>query len=229
MLSRNNKILVGCLALLLAMSVGYALFSDTITVNGTATAKGDFDMTATCQAGIVSKLGTAETLRLNPDGGYQNDVCSVVDDSVSLNTVFLYPGASRNFTVKFTNTGTIDAFFESGKVTSTDELCVADDLEGNNFTCGDEGRYYTTFKYYEAGMGIKVVAMEDPNGNLLSQSDLLEFYDPTTGNATLKPGYSAYTIASIRVDHAGQSDNTSGVMNVRYTNTFTFPFTQVTN
>ena len=46
---RKNKILVGCLALLLVMAVGYALFSENITINGTATAKGDFDISYTCE------------------------------------------------------------------------------------------------------------------------------------------------------------------------------------
>ena len=32
------------LAVALVMVVGYALFSDTLTINGTATAQGDFDM-----------------------------------------------------------------------------------------------------------------------------------------------------------------------------------------
>ena len=46
---RKNKILIGCLALLLVMTVGYALFSETITINGTATAKGDFNIEYTCE------------------------------------------------------------------------------------------------------------------------------------------------------------------------------------
>ena len=56
---KKNKILVGCLALLLVLSVGYALFSETITINGTATAKGNFDMTATCQSGYSEVLVNA--------------------------------------------------------------------------------------------------------------------------------------------------------------------------
>mgnify|MGYP003308183578 CR=1 FL=1 len=43
-MNKKNKILVGCLSLLLVLSVGYALFSETITINGTATAKGNFDI-----------------------------------------------------------------------------------------------------------------------------------------------------------------------------------------
>ena len=101
MLSKNNKILIGCLALLLVMSVGYALFSDTITINGTATAKGEFDITAACQTGIPSEFApfVAAVDYIKEDGGYQNDTCSVVDNTVSLSTEFLYPGARRNFII----------------------------------------------------------------------------------------------------------------------------------
>ena len=65
---RKNKILIGCLALLLVMAVGYALFSENITINGTATAKGDFDMSITCTPDITtefynSALGMNEDLR----------------------------------------------------------------------------------------------------------------------------------------------------------------------
>ena len=57
MLSKNNKILIGCLALLLVMSVGYALFSDTITINGSATAKGEFKLTTTCMLAPQEDIG----------------------------------------------------------------------------------------------------------------------------------------------------------------------------
>ena len=41
---KKNKILVGCLSLLLVLSVGYALFSETITINGTATAEINYNL-----------------------------------------------------------------------------------------------------------------------------------------------------------------------------------------
>ena len=56
---KKSKILIGCLALLLVMAVGYALFSETITINGTATAKGDFDISFTCET-LTSTNATAE-------------------------------------------------------------------------------------------------------------------------------------------------------------------------
>lgn len=56
-MNKRNKILAGCLVLQLALSVGYALFSETITINGKATAKGNFDITATCTPGLLDIMG----------------------------------------------------------------------------------------------------------------------------------------------------------------------------
>ena len=110
MLSKNNKILIGCLALLLVMSVGYALFSDTITVNGSATAKGDFELTTACYEfanpgnGILgdsnntSDMGSISSAAISCEG-------KVVNASATLD----YPGSLKWFGVAVTNTGTIPA------------------------------------------------------------------------------------------------------------------------
>ena len=39
-------------------SVGFALFSDTLSVDGTATANATFDITATCTSGIKQEIAT---------------------------------------------------------------------------------------------------------------------------------------------------------------------------
>lgn len=105
MLSRNNKILVGCLALLLVMSVGYALFSDTITINGTATAKGEFELTTTCdmdaealELAQLVDVGSSSDAKISCEG-------NVVNASATLD----YPGSQKYFRVMVTNTGTIPA------------------------------------------------------------------------------------------------------------------------
>ena len=110
MLSKNNKILIGCLALLLAMSVGYALFSDTITINGSATAKGDFEI-------------TTEVIDLNnysnfvPDGVssgvVENPTISVVDNKVTSSVTLGAPGSHQYFGIKVKNTGSIPATLSS--------------------------------------------------------------------------------------------------------------------
>lgn len=124
MLSRNNKILVGCLALLLAMSVGYALFSDTITINGSATAKGDFEI-------------TTEVIDLNQDiyshftdgdvssGVVENPTISVVDNKVSSSVTFGAPGSHHYFGIKVKNTGSIPATLNS-VVDKTNNYTIVD-------------------------------------------------------------------------------------------------------
>ena len=81
----------------MVLSVGYALFSDTITINETAKSKWSFDITTTCETGISSKLGTAESLGLGAEDGLEKDTCSVEDDIVSINVGILYPKARRHF------------------------------------------------------------------------------------------------------------------------------------
>ena len=77
-MNRRNKILVGVLAFVLVCVVGYALFSESITVTGTATADGNFNITATCYKGIYEKSNlTNEDLGFGPEGGYANDSCKV--------------------------------------------------------------------------------------------------------------------------------------------------------
>ena len=101
MLSKNNKILIACLALLLVMSVGYALFSDTITINGSATAKGDFELTTTCDEDdslTPGSIGSVTDVKISCEG-------NVVNASATLG----YPGSVKWFRVMVTNTGTIPA------------------------------------------------------------------------------------------------------------------------
>ena len=46
-MKNKNMIIIGVIAILLTVAVGYALFSDTLTINGTATAQGDFSFSVT--------------------------------------------------------------------------------------------------------------------------------------------------------------------------------------
>ena len=101
MLSKNNKILIGCLALLLVMSVGYALFSDTITINGSATAKGDFTLTTTCDE--------VEPSNVSNKGSVTESTITCNNNIVNASATLDYPGTSKWFRVKVKNEGTIAA------------------------------------------------------------------------------------------------------------------------
>ena len=121
-MNNKNKILVGCLALLLVLSVGYALFSETITINGTATAKGNFDLTTTCQVGDPYNFRPYDI-----QSGYTNDECNVVDNKVSYKANLTMPGAQRYFTITIKNTGTIPAIITDGK--KSDKVCYDTDRD----------------------------------------------------------------------------------------------------
>lgn len=227
-MNSKNKILVGCLALLLVLSVGYALFSDTITINGTASAKGSFDITAACQTGISSELGTVESLGLAAEGGYENDSCDVNDDEVTMNVNFLYPGARRYFTWKATNNGTIDSTLNLADIESASEMCVAENIEGKNLYCSSGGNYimgfYSNITYSFAGI-------EDPQSNMLTETEMSEFVSGNT--LTLKPDYSAYIIFTSTVKDdlttARPTEESKNQMFVSFTKTWSLPFKQATN
>ena len=56
-MNKKKGIIIGVVLFVLAVAVGYALFSDTLTINGTATAKGEFDMEIS-SAQITSEVGS---------------------------------------------------------------------------------------------------------------------------------------------------------------------------
>lgn len=146
-MNKQNKILLGMLAFIVACTIGYALFSESINITGTATAKGDFNLTTTCQPGFISggSLSIPDVLEplglvgIGPkEGGYHNDSCSVVDDKVTINTVFKYPSAMRMFTIKITNSGSIPVKIVDFSETS--KHYVNDVLQE-----GPTGNYKTSF------------------------------------------------------------------------------------
>lgn len=57
-LSSQNKIIVGVLSLFLILIVGYAIFSESITIGGTANASGDFDIIFN-SVGVIKEVGSS--------------------------------------------------------------------------------------------------------------------------------------------------------------------------
>lgn len=106
-MKKQSIAIIGVIALVLAVAVGYALFSETITVNGTATASGSFDVEFT-SVGDITSVGYT-----NVEG---NEVAKISDDKNEL-TISVknldYPGAYVEIPVTITNQGTIAAVLES--------------------------------------------------------------------------------------------------------------------
>lgn len=83
----------------LSLTVGYALFSETIEINGTATAKGTFDVVFK-NAIVKTEVGSTEASAVVSDDG----------NTLTLAVPKLeYPGAYVEFTVDAVNEGTIPA------------------------------------------------------------------------------------------------------------------------
>ena len=77
---RKNKIFLGCLLLLVTLSVGYAAFSENVLVTGTSKSQGTFDITATCYTGVA---GFFTNRYADDSNGYNSDTCSVSGNSVN--------------------------------------------------------------------------------------------------------------------------------------------------
>ncbi len=93
--NKKSKILIGCLALLLVLSVGYAYFSQNITINGTATAKGSFDISYTCQV----------------TGG--TGMCNIEGNKITTTSMISKPNENIEYLVTLTNNGTIPAVLKT--------------------------------------------------------------------------------------------------------------------
>lgn len=110
--SKKNYVAIVLVVLLLALAVGYAAFSQTLTISGTAGATGKWDVkftNATASASIV-KGTQANTATLSEDG-----------KSITVKVNLATQGDGSNITATITNGGTVDAklkeFLVSGDLT----------------------------------------------------------------------------------------------------------------
>ena len=107
-MNNNKKIIIVVLALLVVMTMGYALFSETVNVNGTAKADGTFDMEIT-EAGVIEEVGTTGTKVEIIPGGLR-----------VTGSIFEYPSSYVDIKYKFENKGTVNAFLTGVKVEGID-------------------------------------------------------------------------------------------------------------
>ena len=122
--------------------VGYALFSQNLTITGTAVAKGDFKITPTCTPGVTTELknnqslfvGTQSDFTSETEGGYDTSTCTIDGDTVNFSTNFKSIGL-RYYTMEFENTGSISAKWsltEKGMTYGEEKLC-SDGYDGEAF------------------------------------------------------------------------------------------------
>ncbi len=104
-MKKQNIAIIGVIAFVLAVAVGYALFSQTLTINGTATANGSFDVQFT-------KVGTPTSVGYTKVASETADLATISADGKTL-TVKVnkldYPGAYVEIPVTIENKGSIPA------------------------------------------------------------------------------------------------------------------------
>lgn len=93
---KTRLIVLLLVVLLIALAVGYAAFSDTLTITGTATATGKFDMEFTSASKVKSIGCTAGDPQISTD---KNTLTVSVTD-------LAYPGAGAQYHAVITNKGT---------------------------------------------------------------------------------------------------------------------------
>lgn len=127
MTKKSNKKVIAVvlfLVLILALGVGYAFFSDTLTISGTANANGSFDLQFTNDSQLVTSQGV-RTTGTNPTG------VSISADKNTLTVTVAdleYPGAGAQFRAVIKNVGSIPAKV-TGLTPTTNNITGADSIK----------------------------------------------------------------------------------------------------
>ena len=101
-MNKSNKILLVVFSFIVVCVIGYALFSENITVTGTATAQGTFDTTVTCQTGILSKLGNSYILK-NPNLLFKDQKSELINIIQKLDLLNPLNILSRGYSITYSN------------------------------------------------------------------------------------------------------------------------------
>lgn len=115
----KNYLIILLIVLLLSLAVGYAAFSDVLTISGTANANGTFDLefqNATVDSAVgCDQVNTTATISADKD-----TLTVKVKD-------LAYPGAGAQFTTEIVNTGSIPAKVSSvtpKNITGSDNIKI---------------------------------------------------------------------------------------------------------
>ena len=127
-MKNNNKILLGILVFVVVCVVGYALFSETITVTGTATAKGNVSLTTTKLTAAEIEEYYNETDR----GMIKSSNINISGNTITTSATLGMPGSAKYFAIKVENTGTIPVYLKS----VTDENGNPAPTEGGSMFAG---------------------------------------------------------------------------------------------
>lgn len=115
--SKRNYVIIALVVILLALAIGYASFSSILTVNGTATGTGQWDVKFT-SAKFLDSAGAVDT------GHGDQPTISAEGDTITAEVKLAYPGDGVILEAVVTNSGNVPAKLEDFKVTGGDEDLV---------------------------------------------------------------------------------------------------------
>lgn len=198
----KSKLIIGFLAILLVLSVGYALFGENITIGGTAVAQASFDINMECEKGYHADLDTYYFSSSKGQGGYSDDICSVNGNNINLSASLKFPTANRVFTIKVTNNGSLDAIIninDKNEIgTSSKKVCIDtnedDEMQESECTIStqNEGNKFITGS---------VMYIKDAQGNIefLKSSNAISVQNGKQV-LTIKPDESVYLVYTLLWD-----------------------------
>ena len=201
----SQGVVVGALAVFLTLMIGYALFSQNLTITGTAKAEGNFKITPTCTLGIPSEIDGTISEWEKAERGYgtdsENNYCTVSGNTVTFAMDFKIENARRHATVVFKNTGDIDAVIPVEY--DIDQIKWKTCIDGYDMQNKTNTSLNGTFEETEcdsASEGTIIepygfVAFKGIDGQVISVFDdtkMAEHMDDAGENYILKPGETIY-------------------------------------
>ena len=123
---KKNYALVVLLVLLIGISVGYAAFGQTLNINGTANANGNFKLAFT-------------SATISPNVGAEDSTTSISanGDTLSINMDLDYPGAGGVVNTTIKNTGSIAAKLNNLNIEGIDDPDIKVSFSGLNLEDGE--------------------------------------------------------------------------------------------
>ena len=172
-LNKQNKIVVGMVALVLSLTVGYALFSQSLNIGGTASADGTFELVFDSIGTIVEKGSTGAEASNSQD----KKTLTITVPNLE------YPGAYVQIPAVIKNTGTVDAKLlgiTTEGLSNDDMVVTYTGLEQNDIIKSEEVRdIVITIKWKEAS----VTTSSSLSFNIGLNYEQVRVEDITTGSS----------------------------------------------
>ena len=154
--NKKNRIILVLIVLLLALALGYAAFSATLVINGTATGTGSWDIHFKQAGRFLQADGT--TVDTAHNGNAPLSTTSTTNDTMTVTVDLAYPGDGVLLEAIVENSGNIPAKLTGFTITGTD----------------------TDFEVIQAAGGPTVNEVLDANGGTCTATFLIRWKEGST-------------------------------------------------